>query len=120
METHRKDLTKSHKRRGVELNEKAEDEDNSTFPPSYVEPNIVYGVVDEEKTDKADTRLSLHVHSIRKRLCDSDGISAKAAIDGLVHAGILRNDSPEIIKEVTYSQEKGEIEETIIEIWEDK
>ena len=56
------------------------------------------------------------MHSIRKRLTDADGVSAKAAIDGLVLAGILPDDSPKYVKEVTYSQEKGDPEKTIIEI----
>lgn len=92
------------------------DENNTTFPTAYMEPNIIYESVGQEKTDKADTRLSIHVHSIRKRLTDADGISAKAAIDGLVLAGLLPDDSPKYVKEVTYSQEKGDPEKTIIEI----
>jgi len=72
----------------------------------------------ESGDSKKDTRVSIHVHSIRKRLCDADGISAKAAIDGLVRGGILKDDSPKYVKEVTFSQEKGEEEKTIIEIEE--
>jgi hypothetical protein len=63
---------------------------------------------------KYDTLVDIHVHSIRKRLTDSDGVSAKAAIDGLVHTGLLENDSPKEVRYVSYSQEKGEKEETII------
>ena len=61
-----------------------------------------------------DTRFSLHIHSIRKRLADPDGISAKAAIDGIVKAGLLEDDSTKEIKEIIYSQEKGDEEKTII------
>jgi len=65
--------------------------------------------------DKADgERCCIHVHSIRKRLADPDGISAKAAIDAIVEAGILADDKAEEVKEVTYSQEKGEPEHTTI------
>jgi len=60
----------------------------------------------------------IHVHSIRKRLTDADGISGKAAIDGIVHSGILEDDSPQFVKEVSYSQEKGKPEKTIITIEE--
>lgn len=70
----------------------------------------------EKEAKRQDSRVCIHVHSIRKRLTDADGISAKAAIDGIVHAGILKDDSPQYVKEVTYSQEKGEPEETIITI----
>ena len=61
------------------------------------------------------------MHSKRFRIADPDGISAKYAIDGLCHAGLLKDDREAYVKEVTYSQEKckkGE-EETIITLtWE--
>ena len=58
----------------------------------------------------------IHIHSKRKRLADADGISAKAAIDGLVQSNILADDSPLFVKEVSFSQEKSKEEETIITI----
>ena len=64
-----------------------------------------------------NSSVSIHVHSKRQRLCDADGISAKAVIDGLVSAGILQDDSPNYVNAVSYSQEKSQIEETIITIW---
>lgn len=73
----------------------------------------------KKKDTTCDPPVSLHIHSRRKRLVDADGISAKAAIDGLVHSGLLQDDSPKYVKEVSYSQEKiekGEEEETIIEV----
>ena len=75
-----------------------------------------------EKNKRLDTRCSIHVLSRRFRLADADGISAKAAIDGLVSAKLLYDDSWREVKEVTYSQEKckKEEEETIITLtWED-
>ena len=60
------------------------------------------------------------MHSRRKRLCDTDGVSAKAVIDGLRKGGVLIDDSPKYVKEVSYSQEKckaGEEEETVISIY---
>lgn len=68
-----------------------------------------------------DKRCSIHIHSRRHRLADPDGISGKAAIDGLVLAGILSDDSPKEVSEVTYSQEKipkTENEETIVTLTE--
>ncbi len=65
-------------------------------------------------------RCSIKVHSRRKRLADPDGISAKAVIDGIAEAGILKDDSTEFVKEVSFTQEKCKTdaeEETIIEIW---
>ena len=66
-----------------------------------------------------DKKFSIHVHSRTNRLSDPDGRSVKAAIDGLVLAGILPDDSSKFISEITQSQEavKGN-EETIIEIRE--
>ena len=61
-----------------------------------------------------DSRFNIHIHSIRKRLTDPDGISAKAAIDGIVKTGLLKDDSTKEIKEIIYSQEKGSEEKTII------
>ncbi len=65
-------------------------------------------------------RCSIRVHSRRKRLADSDGISAKAVIDGLTTTGVLKDDGPRFVKEVSFSQEKVKTdaeEETVIELW---
>lgn len=70
--------------------------------------------------EESDTPLRVHIHSRRKRLADADGVSGKAAIDGLVEAKVLKDDSAQYIEEVTFSQEKigpGEEEETIIELY---
>jgi len=72
-----------------------------------------------QETERCDSPCSIHLHSIRKRLADIDGLSAKAVIDGIVKAGILQDDSPRYLSKVSFSQEKGEPEETIITIeWE--
>lgn len=77
--------------------------------------------LEQKEPTPFDSPVNIHVHSCRKRLIDADGISAKAAIDGLVHSGLLEDDSPQWVKEVSYSQEKAgkdEMEETIITIKE--
>ena len=64
-----------------------------------------------------DPRCSIRVHGRRHRLTDPSGASDKAAIDGLVLAGVLTDDSAKYIKEVTHSQEqipKSQPEETLI------
>jgi hypothetical protein len=64
---------------------------------------------------------NIHVHSRRHGLADADGISFKATLDGIVAAKILPDDNAQVVKEVTYSQEKigrYEQEETIITITE--
>lgn len=60
----------------------------------------------KKKVERLNSPVSIHIHSKRKRLTDADGISAKAAIDGLVLTGILEDDNNEWVKSVTYSQEK--------------
>jgi len=100
---------------------KTGDEDCSTVQASDLEPDSGDAPLGSEEVEGLDTqgRVRIHIHSRRKRLCDSDGVSGKAVIDGVVHAGILADDSPKYVKEVSYSQEKTtEKEETIIEIWQ--
>ncbi len=72
--------------------------------------------VGKAEGDKLDKRVCIHIHSRRRRLADPDGISAKAAIDGLAEGGILIDDSAKYVKEVSFSQEKSETEETVIDI----
>lgn len=94
-------------------------DDNSPIPSPNLEQGPGDAPLGTQETAKLDPRCGIHVHSIRRRLADPDGISAKAAIDGLVHAGLLPDDSPQHVKAVTYSQEKGAEEQTIITIvWE--
>jgi hypothetical protein len=52
------------------------------------------------------SRVDIEIVSYRSRLADADGISGKAAIDGLVAAGILRDDSAKEVREVRYRQIK--------------
>ena len=64
---------------------------------------------------------NIHLHSKRHRLIDVDNLYGKACIDGLRHAGFIKDDSPQYIARVIYTQEKigkGEQEETIITIEE--
>ena len=94
--------------------------DNTTTTPAHMEQNPSDESLGQKAFKGHDTPCSIHIKSIRKRLADADGVSGKAAIDGLVHAGILQNDSAHYVKEVSYSQEKGSPEETIITLsWED-
>ena len=58
------------------------------------------------KVPSLDSRVDLLVLSFRVRLCDPDGVSAKAAIDGCVQRGLLRDDSTKFIREVRQQQVK--------------
>ena len=55
---------------------------------------------------KIDSQVIISVHCRRHRLADPDGICAKWAIDAIVKAGILVDDSAAFVKEVRFSQEK--------------
>jgi hypothetical protein len=63
----------------------------------------------------------LRIRSFRHRLADPDGVCAKWAIDGLIEAGVLPDDSARFVKSLTYEQTKipaSEPERTEIEIQE--
>ena len=63
-----------------------------------------------------DKAVCLRITQRCKRPPDPDGIDAKAAIDGIVEAGLLRDDSSKEIAEVCFHSETSEMDETIIEI----
>ncbi len=101
------------------MSERSRSSNCPTVPTPDVESNSRNGSEGAHAIKAFDTQVDIHVHSVRKRLADSDGISAKAAIDGLVHSGVLANDSPKEVRYVTFSQErckKGEIEKTIFSL----
>jgi len=89
---------------------------NANTAPN-MEPAIGNAPLAKKEAEGINTPCCISIHSVRKRLADSDGISGKACIDGLVHSGILKDDSPKYVEEVRFSQEKGEPEETIISIY---
>jgi Holliday junction resolvase RusA-like endonuclease len=75
----------------------------------------------EKEMPRFNSPVCIVVHSYRKRLCDPDGISAKAVIDGIVKAGILSDDTTKQIEEVRFKQTKiksKEEEKTEITIYE--
>lgn len=60
--------------------------------------------------------VTVHFHSVRKRLADIDGISGKAVLDGLVMCNVIPDDSPKFVQEVRHTQEQGKVETTVITI----
>jgi hypothetical protein len=58
------------------------------------------------KSPAFDTPVSIHIHSFRCRLCDVDGVSGKAVLDGLVHANVIADDSTKEVVEVLFQQTK--------------
>ena len=53
-----------------------------------------------------DSPVRITVVSYCSRERDADGTSAKAAIDGLVHARIIKDDGPKFVTEVLHKQVK--------------
>jgi hypothetical protein len=53
-----------------------------------------------------DSPVSIQIHSYRCRLCDVDGVSGKALLDGLVHANVIADDSTKEVVEVLFKQTK--------------
>ena len=95
------------------------DNHSPPLPPTYLESITFNGALAKGEANQDLEGAYLHVHSIRKRLADTEGISAKAVVDSIVKAGILRNDTTQEVEQVTYSQEKGTEEVTIITVrWE--
>jgi hypothetical protein len=84
----------------------AVDYDNDSGKASDVELPASRQSVAACKGAAFDSRVDIEIVSYRSRLADADGISAKAAIDGLVAAGILRDDSAKEVSEVRYRQVK--------------
>ncbi len=87
-----------------------------------MESVVGYEPVGADEMSKDDTRCRICVRSRRKRKTDIGGVSEKAAIDGLVYAGLLEDDSTDYVKGITHiveKTEKGEMETTTLTlIWE--
>lgn len=90
-----------------------------TSPVAHMELPVGDELLEKKKSARFNSPVCISIHSIRKRLADPDGISGKAAIDGLVKARILEDDSTSFVKEVKFTQSKtehGEEESTTITI----
>jgi hypothetical protein len=80
--------------------------DNHTRKVTHLEPLASDEPLATGKGAALVARIDITVVSYRSRLADADGISAKAAIDGLVMCGILADDSTKEIREIRYQQVK--------------
>jgi hypothetical protein len=87
-------------------------------PHAKLESIVRCQQVEEKKDTRFNTCVDIVFHSKRRRLIDADNISGKAALDSLVTGGILQGDESKHVRSVTHTQEKSEVEETIITITE--
>jgi hypothetical protein len=79
---------------------------NAADSVANMESVIGHASLEAKEGTRFDSPVRITVVSYRSRLTDADGASAKAAIDGLVHSGVLQDDSPEFVAEVRYRQVK--------------
>ena len=95
------------------------DKTRASCADADMEQNIGDAAPSEDGVEAQDPRVSIHVRSYRKLNHDPDGVSIKAALDGIVGRGILSDDSTKQIKEITLESFTGHKEErTVIEITE--
>ena len=94
----------------------SEDNHRTTLPPPYLEQDTGDAALPADRPPAFTSPVRIKVISYRTRNHDPDGVSAKALLDGLVHAGILADDSSEQIKEITFESRKSKTEITVIEI----
>jgi len=98
---------------------KSEDENRDTNTAANEQlSNKGLALEDKIQSGQYHKAVHIHCHSVRKRLVDVDAISIKAALDGIVKAGVLKDDTAKEIKTITYSQEQGSEEKTIITLQE--
>ena len=85
-----------------------------------VEPDTVPAAAPEDATQALTPPYYVSVRVITRNALqsDTDNIAVKWALDELVSRGILLSDRSQDIKRICFEREKGEPEETIIEIWE--
>lgn len=86
-----------------------------------LEPVVGQPPLEAKADTRFDTLVRITITCYRIRYCDCDGISGKAAIDGLVQAGVLLDDNPKCVEEVRFRQVKVKTkceEKTVIEIEE--
>lgn len=94
------------------------DSHRTSIPAPDMEPNPGDASMEPQTPARPDTRFDITVTSYRKRKHDPDGVSIKAVLDGIIRAGILSDDSSDIIRQVTFRSEISETERTVIEISE--
>ena len=83
---------------------------------SHLESSATGEALHADEYPSFNTPVNIKVISYRKYRHDTDGVSVKAVLDGLVEVGILAGDTSEHVKKVTFESRKSKDERTIIEI----
>ena len=104
-------------KRGVNINDLPECYRNQVADKiTNMEQVISYGTLAKSESAQYNTPVNIGVHIRAKRPCDCDGYCAKYPIDSIVENGILKDDNAKCVKEIRFTQEKSEFDETIITI----
>ena len=94
--------------------------DRAPGSAAKLEPNFSHAAKKTHETQKAHPRYRLAIGYQSKRRADPGNRCYKWAVDGLVKAGILGDDTWEWITEIKETEQKAEGERTVIEVWEIK
>ena len=95
------------------------DSHHSPVPLADLEPGVANALPGKAQAIQVDKRVCVRVHSKGRRLADIDGYVIKPVFDAFTKAGIWADDSGRYIKEVCFTQEIAEVEETVIDLtWE--
>jgi hypothetical protein len=81
-----------------------------------MEPDIRDEPMAKNETPAFTSPVRIHVISYRRYDHDTEGISIKAVLDGVVALGILPGDTSKQVKSVTFESRKSKDERTTIEI----
>lgn len=100
----------------TEIDTREHNPHHSPLPPTDMEPGLADALPRKTHPVQMDQRVCVRVHSKGRRLADTEGYCVKPVFDAFTKAGIWRDDSGRYIKEVSFSQEVSEVEETIIDI----
>ena len=92
----------------------SESNNRAALPASDMEQNTGNESLGKKETPRFTAPVNIRVISYRKLNHDTDGVSIKAVLDGVVHAGILTNDSAKQVKKVTFESRKSKEERTVI------
>jgi hypothetical protein len=83
-----------------------------------LESNPINDQIQQDEAAAFDSSTHLEIIHHRKRPTDPDGCSAKAAIDGIVAAGILPDDSAQWIESIKITVVQSVVEKTIFRFTE--
>ena len=89
------------------MSKREKNSNRAAVPAADMEPIVSHEPMAAQKVPRFDSRVDVVVISHRYSRHDPEGVSVKAAIDGLVASGILADDSTEQIRYITFASVKA-------------